>query len=395
VIGKELHDLVIVPENMYNMDETGVMLCKLNSVKVVVGKDDLRGYRGAEVNREQITAIECVSGDGKLLHPMIVWPASSHRAKWTTYRTPGWHYAYSETGYTDSEISLEWLKCVFDPQTKARAQQKPRLLIVDGFITHETVEAIQYCLENNIILCRIPSHTSHKLQPCDVGVFSPLKTAYRERVERLYRGGVAKVGKEHFASLYSRAREVAFTPRNIRAGWNKTGLIPFNPDRVLSETPKPPDESSILKREVTVVPRLKDVPHTPMTSEALTSLCRQAKADKKKRGRKAKGPAEGEEATAGKKPRGRKRKSLASEADTARSGSAKVARVSDASEPKAPVACMSEAQDPASASMTRLTEAQELAVQALTARMTEAQVAEDEIATRGMEKYCSVLSHGS
>jgi DDE superfamily endonuclease len=186
VIGKELHDPVIVLENMYNMDETGTMLYKLNSVKVVVGKDDLRGYRGAEINRETITAIECVSGDGKLLHPMIIWPGASYRAKWTTYRTPGWRYAYSESGYTDSVISLEWLKRVFDPQTKARAQQKPRILVVDGFITHETIEAIEFCLENNIILRRIPSHTSHKLQPCDVGVFSPLKTAYRGLVERLY-----------------------------------------------------------------------------------------------------------------------------------------------------------------------------------------------------------------
>src|SRR5215471_10852968 len=33
VIGKELQDLVIVPENVYNMDETGVMLCILSSVK--------------------------------------------------------------------------------------------------------------------------------------------------------------------------------------------------------------------------------------------------------------------------------------------------------------------------------------------------------------------------
>ena len=30
----------MLPENVYNMDETGVMLCMLNSVKVLVGKDD-------------------------------------------------------------------------------------------------------------------------------------------------------------------------------------------------------------------------------------------------------------------------------------------------------------------------------------------------------------------
>jgi hypothetical protein len=274
LIGRQLNAQDIELSNVYNMDETGTMLCRLNTTKVVVGKDDMRDYRGAELNRESVSAIECISGDGKLLNPMIIWPASSHRAKWTTHRTTGWHYAFSDSGCTDSLISLEWLKCVFDPQTKARAQQKPRILIVDGFKTHETIEAVQYCLENNIHLCRLPSHTSHKLQPCDVGIFSPLKTAYRDLVERMYRGGLARIGKEHFTYLYSRAREVAFTSRNIRAGWLGAGLIPFNPDRVMSKTPKPPppEDQFAPKQVVTVLPGLHDVPHTPVTAEALTSL---------------------------------------------------------------------------------------------------------------------------
>jgi DDE superfamily endonuclease len=169
---------------------------------------------------------------------MIIWPATTHRSNWTTYPTSGWHYACSESGYTDSKISLDWLKRVFDPQTKAGAHQKPRILICDGFGTHESLEVMEYCFKNNIILCRIPSHTSHKLQPCDVGVFGPLKAAYREEVERPYRG-VDTVGKQLFTSLYSPAREKSLTRRNILAGWSKAGLQPFNPDRVLRDIQKP------------------------------------------------------------------------------------------------------------------------------------------------------------
>ncbi len=40
---------------------------------------------------------------------------------------------------------------------------------------HESIEVITFCIENDIILGGLPSHTSHKLQPCDVGVFAPLK----------------------------------------------------------------------------------------------------------------------------------------------------------------------------------------------------------------------------
>lgn len=134
VIGPELFSPNILPENVYNMDETGVMLCMLGFVKVLIGKVDRRDYRGAGVKRTMVTAIECVSANGECLNPMIIWPASTHRSNCTTYPTPGWVYAYSESGYNDSYLSLEWMKRVFDPQTKARANQKPRIvLICDGF----------------------------------------------------------------------------------------------------------------------------------------------------------------------------------------------------------------------------------------------------------------------
>jgi hypothetical protein len=115
VIEKVLRDPAILPENVYNMDETGVMLCMLGSVKVLVSKDDLRDYRGAAVKRTIVTAIECISANGRSLLPMIIWPATTYRSNWTTFLTPGWHYACSKSGYTDSKISFEWLKRVFDP----------------------------------------------------------------------------------------------------------------------------------------------------------------------------------------------------------------------------------------------------------------------------------------
>lgn len=195
------------------------MLSMLNSVKVLVGKDDTRGYRGARVKRTMVTAIECISADGRCLKPMIIWPATTHRNNWTMYPTPEWLYACSESGFTDSYISLQWLIRVFDPQIKERANKKPRMLIWDGFGTHETLEVLKFCFENNIILCRMPSHTSHKLQLCDVPVFSPLKAAYREQVERMERGVVNTIGKQHFTYLYSPARERTLTKKNILAGW--------------------------------------------------------------------------------------------------------------------------------------------------------------------------------
>lgn len=199
------------------MDETGVMFSVLGALKVVVDRDELRAMRPSCVQWTLITAVECVSADGRYLHPLSIWPAATLHSSWTTHPTPGWHFACSPSGYTDTAINLHWIQHVFDPQTRGRANGKPRLLISDGFSTHESLKILTCCFQSNILLCRLPSHTSHKLQPCDVGVFGPLKTAYRDQVERLYRGGANLIGEQHFTSLYQKARDAALTSRNIRA----------------------------------------------------------------------------------------------------------------------------------------------------------------------------------
>jgi hypothetical protein len=221
------------------MDETGVLLALLKALKVLVSAEEISQYRGAAKKTELITVIECISATGKVIHPMVIWPASTHRSNWMIHSTPGWHYAHPSSGYTDNHISLEWLKKCFHPQTQSQAGNNCRLLIADGFGTHESAEIQQFAYEHNIILARLGSHTSHKCQPCDVGPFGPLKIVYREQVERLYRGGANHIGKPHFTLLYDRARQKAFTTRNIRSGWKKTELNLWNPNIVLDTIQRP------------------------------------------------------------------------------------------------------------------------------------------------------------
>jgi hypothetical protein len=105
-------------------------------------------------------------------------------------------------------------------------------------------------------------------------VFGPLKSAYREQVEQLYRGGANMVGKQHFKLLYDRARNLAFTPRNIKSGWCKTGLFPFNPDLILNDIQKPPVAAIVpqIANANADLPLHHDILRTPVTSESLTNL---------------------------------------------------------------------------------------------------------------------------
>ena len=84
LIGKELRNPIILEENLYNMNETEILLTLLNSLKVLTSQNNLRNYGGAEIKRTLITAIEynvlCISADDKYLPPLVIWPAATHRS---------------------------------------------------------------------------------------------------------------------------------------------------------------------------------------------------------------------------------------------------------------------------------------------------------------------------
>ena len=77
MVENELVNPFILPENIYNMDKRGVLLGVLNSLKVLVSKNELRNYRGAGVKRTLTTAIECVSADSRYLYPLVISPAAT------------------------------------------------------------------------------------------------------------------------------------------------------------------------------------------------------------------------------------------------------------------------------------------------------------------------------
>jgi len=57
--------------------------------------------------------------------------------------------------------------------------------------THKPSELLEIYFENDIIICRLPSHISHTHRLVAVNVFGPLKTAYRDRSSNCIEGGLA------------------------------------------------------------------------------------------------------------------------------------------------------------------------------------------------------------
>jgi hypothetical protein len=149
-----------------------------------------------------------------------------------------------------------------------------RLLIFDSHGSHVTPKFDYYCHKNAIIVLCISAHSSHLLQLLDVGCFSPLKRFYRQEVEQLMSVDISHIDKQEFLQLYQRVRPKALHSTNIQSSFTATGLIRYNPNRVLRllnaplRTPSPcrPPTASSWKAET---------PHNIIELQYQTELIKQ------------------------------------------------------------------------------------------------------------------------
>jgi hypothetical protein len=109
------------------------------------------------------------------------------------------------------------------------------LLVIDGHESHDSLEFQQYCKENKIITLCMPPHSSHLLQPLDVGCFSPLKKAYGRQAENLMRNRISHITKLKFLPCFIAAFKDLITKSNIQGGFRGAGLVPLDAEAVISK----------------------------------------------------------------------------------------------------------------------------------------------------------------
>jgi len=110
---------------------------------------------------------------------------------------------------------------------------RPVLLIHDGHASHISIEAIEFARTNNIHILCLPAHTTHVLQPLDVGVFKSFKSNFSKACTHYIAKHPGRViTPDVLASLVAEAWPTSFTVLNIMSGFKKCGLFPFNPSAV-------------------------------------------------------------------------------------------------------------------------------------------------------------------
>lgn len=221
------NDLLDKPERIYNVDESGFPLDP-KRLKVISQKGIPHLFRviGGS-GRENITVQGCGRADGVMLPPYVLYSAKNLRLSWTEGGPENAKYNVSEKGWMDQSCFHDWFCNHFIPFLPP---PRPVVLIFDGHASHLNPETIKEAVKNQVIVLKLPPNSTHFLQPLDVGVYGPTKTAWEAILVKFARQNLGvPLSKELFPSLLKALWESpSLGESNVKAGFRRCGVMPLD-----------------------------------------------------------------------------------------------------------------------------------------------------------------------
>ncbi|KAH9632258.1 hypothetical protein HF086_002893 [Spodoptera exigua] len=144
---------------------------------------------------------------------------------------PEWCLGRSETGWMRGDVFFEYITNDFHKWVVENNIKKPVLLLVDGHKSHMSLMLSEMCEKLEIILYALPPNTTHILQPADVSVLAPVKTYWKSTVRAFLskpKNLNSVVTKTNFCTLLNYALKHPNMPDNIKNGFRRCGLYPFD-----------------------------------------------------------------------------------------------------------------------------------------------------------------------
>ena len=192
----------ITAENFYNWDEKGFLIGMINQTQRIMSIEALRSGRITHAcqdeSREFISLFACIAADETALPSALIYQGEARVFQDTWLKDVGVgddaFFATSSNGWSSDEMGRNWLKQVFHRCTVKKANNRRRLLLVDGHSSHVNMQFINLCDSLRILILILPPHTTHRLQPLDVGLFSPLANYYTQGLNELIFNNLNAIG---------------------------------------------------------------------------------------------------------------------------------------------------------------------------------------------------------
>lgn len=218
------------PQNIFNMDETGVTTVQIPD-RVVARKGTKQVGRIVAAERGTlVTLAVAVSAIGNLIPPFFIFPRKKYKKEFIVKGPIGCGGSANPSGWMNGEQFYEFLE-FFQSHVHASIDN-PVLLILDNHESHLSIRGLDYCKDNGIFVLSLPPHCSHKLQPLDRSCFGPFKGLVNTICDNWVSNNPGdRMTIYHIPGIIDGTLAKAASNENIRAGFECTGICPLNENK--------------------------------------------------------------------------------------------------------------------------------------------------------------------
>lgn len=214
-------------EQIYNIDETGITTV-MRPPRIVTEKGKKQvGQVSSGERGELVTFVGIINALGNTLPPVYVVPRLRHPEEYITGAPDSSLILNNRSGWMTKELFVQVLAHIRS-HTHC-SQEQPILLLLDNHESHVSYQSIKFCKDSGICLLSFPPHTTHRLQPLDVGVYGPFKGSLGIAINDWLLSNPGKVITiRNVGELSNIAFNRAFAMSNIKNAFQKTGIWPVN-----------------------------------------------------------------------------------------------------------------------------------------------------------------------
>ena len=229
------------PDLVLNMDETGIASNRKFRVIVPEGMfpvvpDDRR--------EAHLTGIVTFSSGGKLFKPGIIVPGLKNLPQELSALEQACDIYSSKTGWMTKAtfraycVNLAHQVDLWRLELPERLRHQRVLLLLDGHGSRKSAKAILYLQAHKIDVLVFPGHSTHVLQPFDVGIAAMMKAHLLKEIQKRQRllaegkiFATSAIGARRFilASSFLESIQKSVTMWSSRTAFRLCGLCPIDP----------------------------------------------------------------------------------------------------------------------------------------------------------------------
>lgn len=186
---KVITDYNIKPELTFNLDETSLNFSQRFKGKVIT-QQNMPDPIVMQADRVlSCTLVLCIPARGKALDAQLLWPQQKIPIEFTGLPASGIRICTGQSYQTRAsyeKMMLDYfIPAMIERRMVMNSPSETILLLLDGHNSRVSLEVVETCIANNILIMILPAHSSSVTQPLDAKTNGVLKNIFAKESAQL------------------------------------------------------------------------------------------------------------------------------------------------------------------------------------------------------------------